>query len=200
MKKRTKILLPTTALALGLGAFAITGELGEGTEASYTSGAQNEYKTGDVYISEKSAEKNHGKHGAGEEVEGKVITLSKNSLTVDVPFQEEKTFKMSASTKIEDKPMKKLEEGALVEVDARNDEAYKIDIEKSIETEGILIEVTEQNVTLEREGVQKTFKKAAGFRIDADDYSGALEGLHSEIKLDEKFEVKELEIDEEDDD
>ncbi|WLV24911.1 DUF5666 domain-containing protein [Aciduricibacillus chroicocephali] len=194
MKKRTKILLPTTALALGIGAFALTGELSEGTKAYQNYATQNEYKTGDIYTGKKANAKQNAKRHI--EIEGKVTGISKDSITVDVPFQGSKTFKIDKNTKLKKSSLKKISKGSLVEIDANGDYAYKIEAEKSIETEGIIIKITEQEVTAEQNGKQETFKKAGNFRIDAEDYSGALEGLQAEIKLNAKSEVKELEIDE----
>lgn len=198
MKKRTKVLLPTTALALGLGAFALTGELGEGTKAYKNYETQNEYKTGDIYTSKKANAKLNAKK-RHIEVEGKVTGLSKDKITVDVPFQGSKTFKIDKNTKVKKGSLKKISKGSLVEIDANGNYAYKIETERSIETEGIIIKITQQEVTVEQNGKQETFKKAANFRIDAEDYSGALEGLRAEISLNAKSEVKELEIDEDDD-
>jgi len=197
MKKRTKVLVPTTALALGIGAFALTGELSD-TKAYKNYETQNEYKTGDIYTSKKANAKQNAKK-RHIEVEGKVTRLSKDKITVDVPFQGSKTFKIDKNTKVKKDSLKKISKGSLVEIDANGEYAYKIETERSIETEGIIIKITQQEVTVEQNGKQETFKKAANFRIDAEDYSGALEGLRAEVSLNAKSEVKELEIDEDDD-
>lgn len=205
MKKRTKILLPASAaFAVGIGAFAIFGETNEGTKAYGNYTTQNEYKTGDVHNGQKSANQadNFNKSKTlHNEAEGKVINLTKKQIVIETPFDGKKTFTIDEKTKIEKDHFAKLEKGSLVEIDANEERAYKIDIEKSIEADGTIIKITDKEVTAEQNGKQKTFTKAANFRIDAEDYQGVLEGVPAEINLNSKSEIEELEIDldEEDD-
>jgi|GEM_PF-2862056 len=204
MKKRTKILLPASAaLAVGIGAFAIFGELNEGTKAYGNYTTQNEYKTGDIYSGQKSGNKTD-KQNKGQvihnEAEGKVVNLTKNQIVIETPFQGEKTFTIDKNTKIKKDGLAKLKKGSLVEIDANKELAYKIEIEKSIEADGTIIKITDKEVTAEQDGKQKTFTKAANFHIDAEDYQGALEGIPAELSLNDKSEIEELEVDLEEDD
>lgn len=128
------------------------------------------------------------------DVDGKVIEVTEEKITVDIPLQGEKTFTIDQNTKIEDflQPLKK---GSLVDIEANGDLAYKIEAEKTIDAHGTIVAVTEDAVTINYNGTEQSFKKAANFRIDSDGYVGAIEGLPSEFSLNENYEMIDLEID-----
>ncbi|MFE8697165.1 hypothetical protein ACFYKT_12545 [Cytobacillus sp. FJAT-53684] len=130
--------------------------------------------------------------------EGKISEVSKNQITVEVPLQGSKTFIIDQNTKIEDlfQPLKK---GVLVDIHANGESAYHIETEKTIDANGVIVKITDQDVTVNYNGTEETFVKASNFRIDTDGYKGALEGLPTEITLNDQLQVVSLEIDIEDD-
>lgn len=127
------------------------------------------------------------------DVDGKVIEVTEEKITVDVPLQGEKTFTIDQNTKIENflQPLKK---GSLVDIEANGELAYKIEAEKTIDAHGTIVAVTEETVTINYNGTEQSFKKAANFHIDSDGYVGAIEGLPSEFSLNENYEMIDLEI------
>lgn len=133
------------------------------------------------------------------DVDGKVTEVTAEKITIDIPMQGEKTFTIDKNTKIEDflQPLKK---GSLVDIDANGDSAFKIETDRTIDAHGTIVAVTDQDVTINYNGTEQSFKKAANFQIDADEYIGAIEGLPSEISLNENFEIVDLEIEDDHDD
>lgn len=133
------------------------------------------------------------------DVDGKVTEVTAEKITIDIPMQGEKTFTIDKNTKIEDflQPLKK---GSLVDIDANGDSAFKIETDRTIDAHGTIVAVTDQDVTINYNGTEQSFKKAANFQIDADEYIGAIEGLSSEISLNENFEIVDLEIEDDHDD
>ena len=127
------------------------------------------------------------------DVDGKVTEITEEKITVEVPFLGAKTFTIDQNTKIEDflQPLKK---GSLVDIDANGDVAYKIEAEKTMDAHGTIVAVTDQEVTINYNGTEQSFKKAAKFQIDSDEYIGAIEGLPAEISLNENLEIVELEL------
>lgn len=133
------------------------------------------------------------------DVDGKVTEVTAEKITIDIPMQGEKTFTIDKNTKIEDflQPLKK---GSLVDIDANGDSAFKIETDRTIDAHGTIVAVTDQDVTINYNGTEQSFKKAAKFQIEADEYIGAIEGLPSEISLNENFEIVDLEIEDDHDD
>lgn len=133
------------------------------------------------------------------DVDGKVTEVTAEKITIDIPMQGEKTFTIDKNTKIEDflQPLKK---GSLVDIDANGDSAFKIETDRTVDAHGIIVAVTDQDVTINYNGTEQSFKKAANFQIEADEYIGAIEGLPSEISLNENFEIVDLEIEDDHDD
>lgn len=133
------------------------------------------------------------------DVDGKVTEVTAEKITIDIPMQGEKTFTIDKNTKIEDflQPLKK---GSLVDIDANGDSAFKIETDRTIDAHGTIVAVTDQDVTINHNGTEQSFKKAANFQIEADEYIGAIEGLPSEISLNENFEIVDLEIEDDHDD
>lgn len=133
------------------------------------------------------------------DVDGKVTEVTAEKITIDIPMQGEKTFTIDTNTKIEDflQPLKK---GSLVDIDANGDSAFKIETDRTVDAHGTIVAVTDQDVTINYNGTEQSFKKAAKFQIEADEYIGAIEGLPSEISLNENFEIVDLEIEDDHDD
>ena len=127
------------------------------------------------------------------DVDGKVTEVTDEKITVEVPFLGAKTFTIDKNTKIEDflQPLKK---GSLVDIDANGDTAYKIEAEKTMDAHGTVVAVTDQEVTINYNGTEQSFKKAAKFQIDSDESTGTIEGLPAEISLNEDLEIVELEV------
>ena len=101
------------------------------------------------------------------DVDGKVTEVTDEKITVDVPFLGTKTFTIDKNTKIEDflQPLKK---GSLVDIDANGDVAYKIETEQTMDAHGTIIAVTDQEVTINYNGTEQSFKKAAKFHIESE--------------------------------
>lgn len=125
--------------------------------------------------------------------EGKVVSYDKKKLSLDIPIEGVKTFIIDERTRIEDQRIP-LKVGVLVEVDVKGDVASKIETEQFIEGEGKIIEYTKSSVTIERNGKSKTFQKASNFYVDKDGYQGSLVDLLAEYKLNDQFEIVELDI------
>lgn len=128
------------------------------------------------------------------DVDGKVTDLTADKITVNVPLQGSKTFKIDANTRIEDflQPLKK---DSLVEIDVNGDLAYNIETDRTMEAYGTIVAITDQEVTIYYNGTEQSFKKTANFRIESDGYIGPIEGLPAEIYLNENFEIVGLEVD-----
>lgn len=190
MKKWMKKTLPAgAALAAGIGAFSMFSDVDE------TNAYRNYETTGNAA----AAAKSNG-HAAFTEAEGKVTSISKRSITIDVPFQGKKTFSIDDKTRIKKKLHLPLKKGTIAEIDANGKQAYEIETERSIDAHGTIVSITNKAVTLEQNGKRETFAKASRFKIDSDEYQGALEGVPAEISLNAKNQITELEIEMDDDD
>ncbi|MFL0365870.1 hypothetical protein ACH0BF_22965 [Pseudobacillus sp. 179-B 2D1 NHS] len=135
-------------------------------------------------------------------VEGKVIELTEDKITISVPLQGAKTFTINKNTKVEDlfSPLKK---GVLADINANGELAYHIETENTVDAFGMIVKVTDKDVTIDYNGTQETFVKASNFRMDTEGYIGKLEGLTAEITLNDQFQIIDLETDsdyEDDDD
>lgn len=127
------------------------------------------------------------------ELDGKISALTSDSLTVEVPLQGNKTFKMDANTRVEDF-LSPLKEGSLVDIDANGELAYKIETDRTMDAHGTIVTVTDQEVTINYHGSEHVFKKASNFRIEADGYMGPIEGLPADITFNEKVEIVGIDI------
>lgn len=127
------------------------------------------------------------------ELDGKIIALTSDSLTVEVPLQGNKTFKMDANTRVEDF-LSPLKEGSLVDIDANGELAYKIETDRTMDAQGTIVTVTDQEVTINYHGSEHVFKKASNFRIEADGYMGPIEGLPADITFNEKVEIVGIDV------
>ncbi|KZN99316.1 hypothetical protein [Bacillus badius] len=134
-------------------------------------------------------------------VEGKVMELTEDNITIGVPLQGTKTFTINKSTKVEDlfSPLKK---GVLADINANGELAYHIETENTVDAYGMIVKITDKDVTIDYNGNQETFVKASNFRMDTEGYRGTLEGLTAEITLNSQFQIIDLEtdLDYEDDD
>lgn len=127
------------------------------------------------------------------ELDGKITALTSDSLTVEVPLQGSKTFKMDANTRVEDF-LSPLKEGSLVDIDANGELAYKIETDRTMDAHGTIVTVTDQEVTISYDGSEHVFKKASNFRIEADGYMGPIEGLPADITFNEKVEIVGIDV------
>jgi len=127
------------------------------------------------------------------ELDGKVTALTSDSLTVEVPLQGSKTFKIDANTRVEDFLLP-LKEGSLVDINANGEFAYKLETDRTMDAHGTIVAVTDQEVTISYNGSEHVFKKASNFRIETDGYMGPIEGLPADITFNENVEIIGIDI------
>src|SRR5690606_11955801 len=106
-----------------------------------------------------------------DDIDGKVTEVSDKQITIDVPLEGSKTYKIDTQTRVEDLflPLKK---GVLVDIDTNGETAYHIETQRTMDSYGVIVEITDTEVTIDANGLQQIFKKASSFRIDADGYKG----------------------------
>ncbi|MDQ0157307.1 hypothetical protein [Robertmurraya andreesenii] len=126
-------------------------------------------------------------------LEGKVTAYSSNQITIDVPIEGKLTFAINNQTIIHDQ-YHPIGVGSLVDVDAQGNVAYKIETERVVEGHGTIVNVTNNSVTLEKNGKQVTFAKAPQFYMDTDGYRGNLAGLWAEYTLTSENKIIGLDI------
>lgn len=185
MKTWMKIIIPIgVVLAVGIGGFVIYEDITEDRWENqiYATAIQNQGNQGNTSF-----------EGVMDDIDGKVTEVSDKQITIDVPLEGSKTFLIDTQTRIEDLflPLKK---GVLVDIDTNGETAYHIETQRTMDSYGVIVEITDTEVTIDANGIQQTFKKASTFRIDADGYKGAVQGLPAEITLNTNLEVVGLEI------
>lgn len=185
MKTWMKIIIPIgIVLAVGVGGFIIYEDITEDRWENqiYATAIQNQGNQGNTSF-----------EGVMDDIDGKVTEVSDKQITIDVPLEGSKTFLIDTQTRIEDLFLP-LNKGVLVDIDTNGETAYHIETQRTMDSYGVIVEITDTEVTIDANGTQQTFKKASTFRIDADGYKGAVQGLPAEITLNTNLEVVGLEI------
>lgn len=188
MRKWMKITIPIGAvLAVSVGGFVLYEEVSEDRWENelYARAIQSQQSTqnGETMSFE----------GLIEDIDGKVTEVSSKQITIDVPLEGAKTYAIDGQTRIENLflPLKK---GVLVDIDTNGETAYHIETQRTMDSYGVIKEINDTEVVIEANGQQQTFKKASSFRIDADGYKGAIQGLPAEITFNSNLEIVGLEI------
>lgn len=133
------------------------------------------------------------------EIEGKVISYTKNSIKVSFPFGGTATYKITKNTEIENNSIS-LKKGVLVEMEVSNKTAREIETQRTIEYSATIVSDSKKQMTVNFKGKKKTFEKTSGYVLDRDGYRGSLKGVPVELKLNNNFKLVKAEIDDDFDD
>lgn len=175
MKKLITMVVASSLLFTGAVA------LDSGNTAEAANKSSNNNKNSSNYVKSKSWE-------------GVVTSYDEVNISIDVPFEGEKKFSVSNNVRIKDRN-NPLKVGSLVEVETKSDVVYEIETELSIEGRATIISNGSKSVTLEKNGKQETYQKAAKFRLDKDGYKGDIVNMSAEFHINSSNQITELEID-----
>lgn len=125
------------------------------------------------------------------EMEGQVGSIDKEKITLVNPFGAQKTYYFSNKTRFK---TKRIVQGDLVELSVRNDVVTKIEVEDEIDIYAQFVSYNNDLITLEQNGIKKTFKTSDQFYMKQKHKNRLKPGALVEASFDENIEISELEV------